>query len=352
MDTLHLTKTNGDSYEVEASEYGHYIHDHYQQLEFAWTPKFISYRRQHVTATLANTLKAGMDDISCAVVDHMEDMYDLLPMSDHILVQKDAALTAEDQQRLQLWHQKAANNELPAYFFTKPITPAFQAEYINKYGLYDSKTQVLDYINGKDIIDGGAYIGDTVLLFHTLFPQSRICAIEPSSSNIKYMKERVLDDLLQTNSQPNIFIKHAAIGEHRDRMVLNRPAGFATYSVVLTADDCPNYLKLRNENYYPDSEEVDVIPIDELVCEQQLQVGLIKLDIEGFEPQAIRGALHTIKTQRPVIVCAIYHTPEEYYELKPYLESLDLGYDFKLRFSGSRHPYYEVVLIATPQQLR
>ena len=118
---------------------------------------------------------------------------------------------------------------------------------------------------------------------------------------------------------------------------------------MLNADHSPNYLKYRNEQYRPDIEEVDIIAIDDLVQERHLNVGLIKFDIEGFEPQAMRGALHTIKTQRPVIISAIYHTPEEYYELKPYLESLDLGYEFKLRYSGSRQPYYEIVLIATPK---
>ena len=132
-------------------------------------------------------------------------------------------------------------------------------------------------------------------------------------------------------------------------MTITKPSGHASYSLVLNADHSPNYLKYRNEQYRPDIEEVDIIAIDDLVQERHLNVGLIKFDIEGFEPQAMRGALHTIKTQRPVIISAIYHTPEEYYELKPYLESLDLGYEFKLRYSGSRQPYYEIVLIATPK---
>ena len=132
-------------------------------------------------------------------------------------------------------------------------------------------------------------------------------------------------------------------------MTITKPSGHASYSLVFNADDSPNYRKYRNEQYRPDTEDVDIISVDELVRERQLQVGLIKLDVEGFEPQAMRGALHTIKTQRPVIISAIYHTPEEYYELKPYIESLDLGYEFKLRYSGSRLPYYEIVLIATPK---
>ena len=358
MDTLKLTKTNGDTTEVTAAEYGHYIYDHYEQHDFIWSQDFMRYRRNHVTASLAAKLKAGMDELSCALVDHMEDMYDLLPMLGHVLIQKDAVLTAEDQKRCQLWQQKAANNELPDFY--KQLPMFCQPEYVNQYGLYDSNPQVLAYINGKDIIDGGAYMGDTTLLFHEMFPQSLLYAVEPASTNIKYMQERTLAPLLgqsvsQSVSQvPDVskqcaFTIHAALGEHHDRMTITKPSGHASYSLVLNADHSPNYLKYRNEQYRPDIEEVDIIAIDDLVQERHLNVGLIKFDIEGFEPQAMRGALHTIKTQRPVIISAIYHTPEEYYELKPYLESLDLGYEFKLRYSGSRQPYYEIVLIATPK---
>ena len=349
MDTLQLTKTNGETYEMSASDYGHLIHDTYQQMDFVFAAEFIRYRRQHVTATLAANLKAGMDDISCALIDHLEDMYDLLPMLPKVMVSNAAVFTPEDHQRYQLWQQMVASKSLPPQFAQLPsFCPS---EYVNKYGLYDSKPQVLDYINGKDVIDGGAYIGDTMLLFHELFPQSRLYAIEPASTNVKYMQERTLCELLKTDT-PRVFTVHAGVGEHHDRMTITKPSGFSTYSLLFTEENTPNYKEHRSASFVPDSEEVDIIAIDDLVQERHLNVGLIKLDIEGFEPHALRGALHTIKTQRPVIISAIYHTPEEYYELKPYLESLDLGYDFKLRYSGSRQPYYETVLIATPQQLK
>ena len=100
----------------------------------------------------------------------------------------------------------------------------------------------------------------------------------------------------------------------------------------------------------PEQEQVEVITLDDFVAEHQLQVGLIKADVEGFEPEVVRGALNTIKTQKPVLILATYHTAEEYYELKPYLESLNLGYEFKLRRSCFSNPYSDLVLIALPKQ--
>ena len=50
-------------------------------------------------------------------------------------------------------------------------------------------------------------------------------------------------------------------------------------------------------------------------------MGLIKVDVEGFEPEVIRGALETIKKSHPVLVLSFYHTPEEFYEIKGYIEA-------------------------------
>ena len=64
----------------------------------------------------------------------------------------------------------------------------------------------------------------------------------------------------------------------------------------------------------------------------------------------IQGALETIKSQKPVLVIAIYHQPEEFYELKPFLEQLNLGYKFRMRRSCFCNLLYELVLIAYPEE--
>lgn len=89
-----------------------------------------------------------------------------------------------------------------------------------------------------------------------------------------------------------------------------------------------------------------MVSIDEIVAEHQLEVGLIKLDVEGAEPDIIQGALNTIKEQKPLLVIAFYHQPDEFYELKPFLESLNLGYKFMVRRSAISMPISDAVLIA------
>ncbi len=61
------------------------------------------------------------------------------------------------------------------------------------------------------------------------------------------------------------------------------------------------------------SEKISVTTIDRLVSELHLgSVDLIKMDIEGSEPQALSGASQTLKKYKPRLAIASYHTNDEY----------------------------------------
>jgi len=58
---------------------------------------------------------------------------------------------------------------------------------------------------------------------------------------------------------------------------------------------------------------------------------IITMDIEGAEPEALRGAEQTIRTSRPDLAICVYHAPHHLWEIPLYLDSLDLGYRLYLR---------------------
>jgi FkbM family methyltransferase len=76
--------------------------------------------------------------------------------------------------------------------------------------------------------------------------------------------------------------------------------------------------------------EVETLSIDDLVNEDALSVDFIKMDIEGAELEALRGAERTLRGQRPNLAISIYHRLQDYAEIPGYLASLDLGYRFYL----------------------
>jgi len=60
----------------------------------------------------------------------------------------------------------------------------------------------------------------------------------------------------------------------------------------------------------------------------------IKLEVEGSELAALRGAASLIHSCRPTISVSVYHKPEDYLELIPYLLNSLTDYNYYLRHSG------------------
>ena len=81
------------------------------------------------------------------------------------------------------------------------------------------------------------------------------------------------------------------------------------------------------------------------IKENKLKVGLLKIDIEGFESYLLQGAIETIKSQKPALLISIYHNGHDFFEIKPWLESLNLGYKFKIRKAWDHNTNRDTLLI-------
>jgi FkbM family methyltransferase len=88
--------------------------------------------------------------------------------------------------------------------------------------------------------------------------------------------------------------------------------------------------------------------IDSIVEREKLgAVDLIKLDVEGAEPEVLRGMRETIEKHRPQLAISVYHWPEHMWELPLELMRSLTDYDFHLRhYSFGR---WECVLYAVPK---
>lgn len=73
---------------------------------------------------------------------------------------------------------------------------------------------------------------------------------------------------------------------------------------------------------------------------------LIKMDIEGAEPDALRGAEGLIRRHRPGLAICVYHRPEQLWEIPQLIARWRLNYRFYLR--AHAHDDFDVVLYALP----
>jgi hypothetical protein len=69
---------------------------------------------------------------------------------------------------------------------------------------------------------------------------------------------------------------------------------------------------------------------------------LIKMDVEGAEPDALLGAERTLRCHRPGLAISLYHQPDHLWEVPLWLASLNLGYKMYIR--GHRHCGHEMIL--------
>ena len=90
---------------------------------------------------------------------------------------------------------------------------------------------------------------------------------------------------------------------------------------------------------------VNVTTLDKFVEENNIKVGLIKTDVEGFEQNLLKGAMKTIKEQKPALLISIYHNGSDLFDIKPMIESWNLGYKFKVRKSINNNITVDAMLI-------
>jgi len=76
---------------------------------------------------------------------------------------------------------------------------------------------------------------------------------------------------------------------------------------------------------------IEVVTLDESIKEP---VDIIKMDIEGAEKSAIRGARRHIEMDKSKLLISAYHLPEDIFEIPELIYNIRDDYHFYLRFNG------------------
>jgi len=163
---------------------------------------------------------------------------------------------------------------------------------------------------GDHLIDAGACFGDTALAFAASAGSTgHVYAFDMVPAHCRIMR-RNLD--MNPSLAPRITLLPYGLS------AIDRNVGMEPVDDV--GIDPAAHL---------DFDKYPVRRIDSLVDEGAIErVDFIKMDVEGCELDALRGAEESLKRWRPRLAISIYHRLDDYYSIIRYLAWLNLGYRF------------------------
>ena len=232
--------------------------------------------------------------------------------------------SAELEKKDQVLEVSYINNGRLTYFDLSPVGMDIKL-YFSQMGIltdfileqycYKSPDKVIKVLPGYTVIDAGGCWGDTALYFALRSgPKGKVYSFEFIPGNLKIFRQNLS---LNPSLAPNIEIVANPVWEtdNKDFYYTDRgPASSVSFEKTGT-----------------DSTLIKSKTIDALVKEKQIErVDFIKMDIESAEPYALKGAVETIKRDKPVLAIAIYHSLSDFVSIPQYIHSLGLGYKFYL----------------------
>lgn len=167
---------------------------------------------------------------------------------------------------------------------------------------------IFELSKDESYFDCGAFTGDTIADFlkATGGTYRHIWAAEPDKSNYKQLTDY--------------------INKHNLKHVDAINKGIYSSSGKLPFEENGSMLSMISEkaNSY-----IEVDTIDHIAAGKP--VTYIKMDVEGVELEALKGAERTIREYRPILGISIYHRQQDLIDIPQYIKSLVPGYKFYFR---------------------
>lgn len=175
--------------------------------------------------------------------------------------------------------------------------------YVDKNQYFDD--EIIKFGEGEIFLDCGCYDFETSQIFaQKCSSYKKIVCFEPDQDNRSVILQKM-------QRLPGDKVQLIPYGVWKERDTLN-------------FDGSGSSVMVSNAR----GQKVEVIPIDEAVRDK---VTFIKMDIEGAELNALRGAAKTIVDNKPRLAISVYHKPEDILEIPAFILKLVPEYRLYLR---------------------
>lgn len=162
---------------------------------------------------------------------------------------------------------------------------------------------------GDTIVDCGAFTGDTVPFFiESTGGKCRIIACEAYLPNIP----RLHAELTRLGVTDRTEILHVALGARTEPVLIGGDPSIADGGACRGGGEGRSTMDIVLGD-----------TLDALLLERRpARVNYLKIDIEGADLDALQGGRTMLRTHRPVVAAASYHTPDHIWQIPEYLLSV------------------------------
>ena len=180
---------------------------------------------------------------------------------------------------------------------------------------YNKSDKTIKVHYGDYVIDGGGCWGDTALYFaHEAGEAGKVFTFEFVEKNLEILHRNLN---LNPAMQQYISIMPHPLWSESDKMLDWDENGPGTSVSLQTGRDSD----------IVNHPQITTLSIDDLLSRYKVpRIDFIKLDIEGAEYEALRGAISTIRRYRPRLAVCLYHHLDDFLRIPAFILSLDLGY--------------------------
>ena len=201
------------------------------------------------------------------------------------------------------------NDDLSREIFNDLIRYRLTADYnyMRKYSIrlndqYFEK--FLGDLKGSIFVDCGGFDGDTTEEFCKRYPEyKKVFLFEPSQKNIESAKKR--------------------LKEIRDINIIK--LGVSDESGILSFNPNSGSASSISED---GSDFINVTTLDEFIQEP---VSFIKMDLEGWELPALKGASNQIEDNSPILAISVYHSISDFWKIPEFILDKNGKYNIYLR---------------------
>ncbi|WP_166163079.1 FkbM family methyltransferase [Chelativorans oligotrophicus] len=165
---------------------------------------------------------------------------------------------------------------------------------------------------GDTCVDVGANIGNHTMFFAVVCG-ARVIAIEPNYANASLIAENASLNGVESH----IDIRRVAVGQQDGR---------GSIEILDPANTGKARIKADGEG------DLQIVTLDSLIPDDARPVKLLKVDVEGMELEALKGARRILETDRPYLYVEA-GISKDFLAIQSYLA--DLGYAMTSRFNAT-----------------